>query len=300
MRTYALLFATLTALLLAGAALGQTSDGGDDRDQLRIVALEALLSAPPERALPRVKKVLEGDNSLEVKKSALFVLSQIDLPEAHALLIRMARESSGDYQLEAIQMIGIGGDPEALGGLKGIFESGGKEVREAVLDAYLIADDAESIYELALQSTAEDFAVAVTLLGAMGADDQLRRIHEGAGMSEDLMGAYAISGAFETLRELALDVSDLQTQVQAIEALGILGEDEAGVALVDIYRGTDSSDVRGAALDGLLIAGYDEGVLELYQESTDAEEKSELLQYLAIMDSDALWDVIDAALEGQR
>jgi len=300
MRTYAILFTTLTALLLTNAALGQTSDAGDDRDQLRIVALEALLSAPPERALPRVKKVLEGDNSLEVKESALFILSQIDLPEAHALLIRIARESSGDFQVEAIQMIGIGGDPEALGGLKEIFKSGDREVREAVFDAYLIADDAESVYELALQSTAEEFATAVTILGSMGANDQLRRIHENAGMSEDLIGAYMISGAFETLHDLALDSTDSQTQIQAIEALGILGEDKAGVTLVDVYRNSDSSEIRGAALDGMFIAGYDKGVLDLYQQSTDAKEKSELLEYLRIMDSDALWDVIDAALEGQR
>ena len=48
----------------------------------------------------------------------------------------------------------------------------------------------------------------------------------------------------------------------------------------------------------MLISGYDDGVLELYKESTDAREKRDLLQMLAIMDSDAMMEVIDAALEG--
>ena len=50
----------------------------------------------------------------------------------------------------------------------------------------------------------------------------------------------------------------------------------------------------------MLIADYDEGVLELYRESQDAGEKSELLQYLTIMDSEAIWEAIDAALEGEQ
>ena len=51
-----------------------------------------------------------------------------------------------------------------------------------------------------------------------------------------------------------------------------------------------------AALDGMLIAGHDEGVLEIYRGSDDGAEKKELLEYLVIMGSDEVWDLIDAAL----
>jgi hypothetical protein len=43
-------------LLLATGSLAQT----DDTESLRMAALEALISAPPERALPIVDKVLAG------------------------------------------------------------------------------------------------------------------------------------------------------------------------------------------------------------------------------------------------
>jgi hypothetical protein len=47
----------------------------------------------------------------------------------------------------------------------------------------------------------------------------------------------------------------------------------------------------------MLIADYDQGVLELFSESSDTEEKRELLQMLVMMDSEAVWDIIDATLE---
>ena len=99
----------------------------NEQDELKIAALEALISAPPERALPRVRKILEGNSSDEVKESALFILSQIDLPEAqmHFWSKQPGNQISGDLQTEAIQMIGIGGDPEplsALSELSGIYE----------------------------------------------------------------------------------------------------------------------------------------------------------------------------------
>ena len=287
-------------VFVAGASFAQT-DTTDDVDELKITALEALMSAPPERALPLVTKVLAGDSSDEVKERALFVLSQIDLPEAQTQLLETARQGSGELRLEAIRMIGIGGDPIAMTGLAELYQGGDSEVREAVLEAYLIADDSNSIYEIAANAASEEeFEEAVDMLAAMDAREELRKLRDQAGMSESLIEAYAISGDFETLRELSMDGSNPEQQAHAIEALGMVGGAESNTALVEIYRSSDSPDVREAALDGLLIADHDEGLLELYQSSQDAAEKRELLEYLVMMDSDAIWDVVGSALDGER
>ena len=97
--------------MLAFAQAVHAQDDQEERDALKIAAIEALMSAPPERALPAVTKVLQGNNSDEVKEAALFILSQIETPEAQALLLEMARSSEGELREEAISMIGIGGDP---------------------------------------------------------------------------------------------------------------------------------------------------------------------------------------------
>jgi HEAT repeat protein len=277
-----------------GAAFAQA----DDNEELKITALEALISAPPERALPIAQRVLEGEGSDELKSRALFILSQIDEPASLDLLNQIARSSSGELQLEAIRMLGINGHPTAIAGLADIYAGGDGNVKEAVLEAYLIADNPDAIYEIAVNTeNPEEFENAVEMLGAMGATDQLRNLRERRDMSEQLVEAYAIAGATEELKGMAMDASDPVTQLKAIEALGIVGGPEVDALLVEIYRSNSNPDIREAALHGMLIAGHDQGVLDLFRESNDATEKKQLLEMLVMMDSDAVWDIVDSTLE---
>ena len=288
------------ALAICDVTLAQ-DDEVSDADELKITALEALISAPPERALPLVTKVLQGNHSDEVKESALFILSQIETPEAQALLLDTARQSSGDLQIDAIQMAGIGGDPDTLAALRDIYTNGDSDVREAVVEAYLIAGDNQAIYEIAVAAESEDdFESAVEMLAAMGAMDELRSLLDSRGPSEGLVEAYIIADDFETLNTMAMDGSNPDVQIQAIEGLGIVGGEQANTVLLEIYRGADNADVKEAAMDGMLIADYDEGLLALYRESQDTAEKRDLLEYLTRMDSDEVWALIDDALEEQQ
>ena len=132
----------------------------------------------------------------------------------------------------------------------------------------------------------------------MGARDQLRQLRETNGSSESLIEAYAVAGDAESLLAMARDDSDVKTRARAIEALGIVGGDEVDGALLEIYRSADSDYVRDAALDGMLISGNDEGILQLYRQSADVGEKRALLQALSAMGSDRLFEVIDEALTG--
>ena len=291
-----LLLTAIGLSVVAGAAAQQTSN---DSEQLKIAALEALISAPPDRALPIVSKVLKGDFSDDLKSRALFVLSQIERPEAQQLLVDTARNSTGSLRLDAIRMIGISGDPDGLAALGDIYRNGDTTVRESVLEAYLIADDAEAVFQIAANTTDEDeFEEAVNILGAMDAREQLRRLRDKAGNSESLIHAYSISGDFESLRELAVDDSNPARQAQAVHGLGIMGGSKANATMLEVYKSSNSAEVREAALQGMMIADYDEGLLELFRASQDNEEKRELLQMLVMMDSDAVMDVIDATFDG--
>ena len=305
MKTLAKVLLISTALLLSANSAAQ-SDIDDvaavsDVDEvLKIAAIEALMFAPEDKALPIINKVLAGNHSDEVKESALFILSQLDAPEAQEVLIGVAQDGSGELQLEAIRMIGIGGGGDALAGLAPLYEGGDSDVREAVLEALMIAGDSKAVYDIALHAEGDDFQVAVDVLAVMGAHAELHELRLHTGPSEALIEAYAVSGDFEALRDLALDSSDLELQTHAIEAMGIVGGDQVQATLVEIYRGSSSADIREAALDGMLISGSDEAVLELYRSSSDPAEKKELLEYLVIMGSDDVWNIIDATLEGNR
>ena len=258
----ALIALTATATSFAQSDPAQSADAAEE---LKLAALEALMAAPSDRALPLVTKVLAGNHSDEVKSRALFILSQIDDPQAQAQLLDVARQGSGEVREEAIRMIGIGGDPATLAQLTELYSSGDAEVRHAVLEAYLIAGDSDAVYQIAAAAdNEEDFSAAVEMLGAMGANDKLRMLRDKVGFSESLIEAYAISGDVESLRALARDASNPQQQEHAIE--------------------------------GLMIAGDDEGLLGLYRATDDLEQKRMLLEALSIVGSDVLLDLIDEAL----
>lgn len=284
-------------LLLATSVVAQDDKSKDD-EALKVAAVEALIAAPPERALPLARKVLDGNNSDNVKEKALFILSQIDAPEAQETLLSFAREANGPLQAEAIRMIGIGGNDQSLASLRPLYESGDSEVREAVLEALMIAGDKQTVFEIAMTAEGEDFENAVDMLGVMGAKAELRELRGKKGAEEALIDAYAISGDFESLQQLALDDSNAEIQAEAIQAMGIVGGAEVGPTLVRIYRDASSEKIRDAALDGLMISDDDASVLELYRSATDSREKKELLERLVMMDSEEVWSLIDSALEG--
>ncbi|MGH8241609.1 MAG: hypothetical protein ACREXP_31945, partial [Steroidobacteraceae bacterium] len=67
-----------------------------------------------------------------------------------------------------------------------------------------------------------------------------------------------------------------------------------------IYSRSTDAEIKKAALEGMLIAGDEQGVLALYRSATTAEEKRALLRTLTMMDGDAALQAIDAALEGKK
>jgi len=254
------------------------------------------MQAPSDRALPIVAKVLSGNHSDEVKSRALFVLSQMEYSEARELLVQTANTSSGELRLQAIRMIGINGDPEALVGLHSIYQSADLDTKQAVLHAYMIADDRASVLEIAASATDdEEFRMAVNMLGTMGAIDELRSLGDRDGSAEGLIHAMAITGDSEGLRSLAMDSSNPKLQVQAVQALGIVGDSEVDDVLLEIYRSTDSADVRRSALRGLSMADADDALIQLFRESNSNTEKAELLRTLSVMGSDAALELIDEA-----
>ena len=279
----------------------QSNSPTQDKEELQMMALEALMASPSERALPALIKLLDGNGSDELKESALFVLGQIDHPDASARLLAYAHDGGGEIQLEAIRMIGMNGDEAALAGLPALYQAGNEDVREAVLEAYLISGNTEGVFNLAMNATDEDdYEDAVEILGAMDAHEELSRLREEKGISDALITAYIISGNDVELRKLAMDSSNIELQVEAIEALGIVGGPGVDTALADIYTSSDNEDIKEAALTGLMIGNYDETMLGLYRSSDSNSEKRDILEMLVILDSDAAMEVINSALAGDQ
>jgi hypothetical protein len=289
----------LAALLAVSSATAQTSPTDDEA--LALAAIEGLIAQPSERALPIIKKVMAGSHTTLVKQRALFVLSQIQAPEAQEILLQTTRSPDARLRAEAIRGIGIGGNRKSLDALKEIYNAGDSDVKSEVLQAWLIARHKDALYQAALNAKSEDEAnEAIHMLSAMGATDELRRLGDRPDASRGLAQAYAISGDLASLRKIAEGAGDRSLRADAVRKLGIIHTDAARTALRDIYSRSNDEEIKRAALDGMLIGSDEQGVLALYRAAKTVEEKRALLRTLTAMDGDAALEAIDAALEKKQ
>jgi HEAT repeat protein len=272
-----------------------------EEESLALAAIEGLMSMPPERALPLLKKVMAGQQTVLVKRRALFVLGQFDSDEAVAILLDTARNGAPSLKYDAIRNIGIHGNQKGLKALQDIYTAGDSRVKREVLSAWLIAGRKEEVYQVAATSKDEkDVAQAIRTLSAMGAREELRKLAEVQKSHRGLVQAYAVSGDLESLVRIANSNGDLATRVDAVRSIGIIGNDPARKALREIYLSSGDKSLRDAALQGMHVSGDQQGVLALYRAAKTSEEKRALLRTLSVMGGDAALDAIDAALEGKK
>jgi hypothetical protein len=298
---------TLAALLIAGPIYAQApappnppvkERAPNDDEALALAALEGLMTQSPERALPILKKVLAGPQSTLVKKRALFVLSQVNSPEARDILAQTARSQDAALRGEAIRSIGISGDTKSLDSLRQIYDTGGADVKQDVLQAWMIAGYKEAVYQAALNSKNEDDANrAIHMLGVMGATEELRKLGDRPDAARGLLDAYAMSGDLASLRKMAEGNGERSLRLDAVRRMGMIGSDAARTALREIYTRSTEADMKEAALHGMLMSGDEQGVLALYRAAKNPDDKRLLLRTLTMMNGDAALEAIDAALE---
>jgi HEAT repeat protein len=272
-------------------------------DELADIAVEGLLNAPPERAVPLLKKVLASQRSTKVKKRALFVLSQLETDEAMNVVLDAAKNSRDpELRREAIQMLGVSGANSAIEGLVDIYASSkSPDDKERVIDAWLVADRKDLVLKAA--RTEPDAAVrhkAIEALGAMEASDELRQLFDAtqdAGNRRAIIQSLGVAGNASALKSIAGNASLPQDErVEAMHALGVAGDEGGAAALLELYGKADTPALREAALQGLLTADDIEAVKKLYRNARSAEEKKAVLRVLTSMDDESTIDVIEHEL----
>jgi HEAT repeat protein len=272
-------------------------------DDLADIAVQGLLSAPPERALPLLKKVLASDRPLKVKKRALFVLSQLDTDEAIKVVLDAAKSSrEPELRHEAIRMLGVSGDKAAIEHLATLYASStnASEKRD-VIEAWLIAGREDLVLKAARDES--DPAVrrkAIETLGAMGASNELRQLFDATKDERNRRGiiqSLGVAGNTSALTSIAGNTNLPQKErIVAMRALGIAGDHGGQAALVDLYAKADTPALRDAILQGLLIAGDTDAVKKLYRSARTTEEKKALLHILVAMDDQHAIDIIEQEL----
>lgn len=123
---------------------------GSDED-LKLIALSAVLRRDPAAGIPALRGILSGNDPINVKKHALFVLAQSKTPEADAIL-RDAALGKLDPQLQgsAIQTMAVFQGAKANDTLAEVYRTTtDPKIKKSIINAMFITKDAPRMVEMA-------------------------------------------------------------------------------------------------------------------------------------------------------
>ena len=277
---------------------GQRVEPEDTSDEdVKLMAINGLLSSNPERALPLLEQILVSKQSSKVKDKALFVLSQSSSPRALEVLGRIARDrSKPEMQSRALRYLGIKGDDDSRRVLGEVYASSNdREVKSTIMKSYMISGDSGRL--LALAKTEPDEALrgdAVRQLGVMGARNELAALYateKSTEVRKRIIKSMFIGGSADKLAEIARTEAVLELRLEAIKSLGLVGGEGAGRQLVSLYEtNPGSSEIRKAALQGLFLKGDAKALIALARKEKDPAMKKAIVSKLSIMGSDEATD----------
>ena len=162
-------------------ASGQTVTPEHESDEeLKLIALNALINTDAERAVPMLEKLLQGNQSPKLKERALFVLTQSNSPRAREVLAQFARGVPSDLQKKALRYLGIYGTKENRHLLAEIYgSSSDQEVKRTILHSFMVSGDRERLLAAAKgEASPELRGDAIQQLGVMGARTELRELYQ--------------------------------------------------------------------------------------------------------------------------
>ena len=284
-------------------ATATSSAAGIGDEEIAEIAVEGLLNAPPERAMPLLKKVLQSQHSDKVKKRALFVLSQLDQDAALETVVDVAKTSKDrELREEAIRMLGVSGQERAIERLRELYASSGDATeKRAIVQAWLTADRKDLI--LAAARNESDPGVrkqAIEALGALDASAELKQLFDTTQDEPNqlaIVQALGVAGHVQALAAIAEGQQSEKIRIEALHALGVAGDEGGSAQLIKLYPKMTTPALRDAVLQGLLVAGNGDALIQLYKQAKTKEEKQALLRTLTAIGDDAVINVIEQELD---
>ena len=269
---------------------GQVDPNEESDDELKIMAVNSLMTTDPQRAFPILEKILQGNGSERLKDRALFVLSQNKSQKAQQLLVAVAKGANQPkLQKHAIRYLGISGK-ENVPLLQEVYTSSSDpEVKSAVLNAFLTSGAKENVLAVVRQEKSPELRrKAIHTLGALGARQEIRQFYKEATDTEtkrDLLQAMMMNGDSEAIFEAAKNERDPEVRRKAIETLGTVGGQESLTELTSIYNSQADVETKKYVIRGLFIHGDAKDMVALARKETNPELRKELVRYLSLMRS---------------
>jgi HEAT repeats len=272
-------------------------------EELKMLAIQGLITSDPKRALPLLEKVLNSTSTPKEKSKALFVIAQSGSPEARQILGRIASgQSNPDLQRKAVEYLGIFGGGEARKTLAEVYAKSGEEsVKRAILRSYMISGDKEDLFAAAKnEKDLELRREAIRQLGILHGVDELQQLYqkeESTELRRELLQAFFVAGDVGKLVEAAGSEKDPELRRAAIRNLGLINSNESAKALQTIYAKETDRGTREEVLNAYFLQGNASALVSIARGEKDPELKKVAVSKLALMHSKEATDYLMEILQ---
>jgi hypothetical protein len=254
---------------------GQTIDPARlDDDEIKLLAIQGLQRT--EQAVPLLEGVLNGANSLNVKKRALYVLALSSEPRARDILVRYAKGGGNpDLQLEAVRLFVSRRDQQTTGAvLRELYDSTpDTAVRRTIIDAYRTSGRPGPT----TGNTSPLTAAASNDLTA------LYQRETDAGLRRHIAAVMVANGLITEVVAIIRNERDVQVRNQVIRSLNMRNNPRASQALVDLYGSIPETETRSTIIATLADQQNAEALINLAKAETNVQLKTRIVRHLSEM-----------------
>jgi len=270
---------------------GQAASAAQETNEdLKLMAINSLMNADPNSAMPLLEGLLKGNSAPKVKDRALFVLTQNQSSRAQQILTQYAKGAGNpDLQVRAIKYIGMSGTNDARQQLTSIYSgSNDAAVKRQVIQSLMISNGKDSLFTLAKTEKDEELrADAIKQLGVMRATDQLSQLYAAETSADNkiqIVRSLFIAGASDKLLELVRNEKDPRVRGEAIRSL-TLTHSTSPETLAGLYAAETDPKTKREIVNGLMARGDGKLLVDLARKETDPAMKKFMVERLSVMHS---------------
>jgi TolA-binding protein len=205
----------------------------ETNDDLKLLAINSLMNADAERAIPLVEGILKGSGTPAVKDRALFVLAQNKSPRAQQAIFDYAKGGGNpDLQLRAIQYLGMSGSKEAQQQLVAVYGStSDAHVKSAIIQALMMARASDALMNLAKSekdASLRNAAIRNLIVNKGVAAEGFAEMYNGADAStkREIVNGLVARGDAKDLVNLARRESDSAMKKTIVERLSAMRDNK--------------------------------------------------------------------------
>lgn len=284
----------------------QSKETVDPDEELKLMALSALINMDEEKAFPMLEKIVRGDSSPKLKKQALFVLSQHEDNKVLPLITELALKSD-DQELrdQAIFWLGQRDDDQSVDTILKLYDKiGSGRSKEQMLHAFANNDNPKArakLLDIAKKETDLELRKkAVFWLGQAGDEGEyfgllsdLYKTEKEPELKEMIIMAMAQGGgpeAREMLIKIARSEPDIKIQEKAIFWLAQEEGDDILDVMQDLYAKAKDNKVKQMILHSISQQDSDAAInwlIETARKETDFETKKTIIFWLGRSENEA-------------